>query len=463
MQQEYDIAFLGGGPAGYQGAVRAAQLGAKVAVVEQRHVGGVCLNNGCIPTKTVRASAELARAMRRAVQYGFKEVEVVPDLASILARKEKVVSGLRRSVEQLLRAYKIDIHNGRARIVGPQKIEVEKDGAAVGLRARKVVVATGSSPARLPALPQGAGVFLSDDVLAIPCLPDHLLVVGGGSIGVEMAAIFRELGSQVTLVEAKERILPGEDAEMSHYLTGLFQRRKIKVLCGSCVASARPHMGRHRVELSDGTVLEPDAILVAVGRQLNTEDIGLDAIGVAMEGRRILVDEHMQTSVPWVHAAGDVVGGWLLAHVAFAEGICAAEHGLGVNTRVDYRVVPRTTFSIPEYAAVGLSEEEAGARHPVKVSRFPFKSLGMSQALGEIEGLVKVIAHAETDQILGAHIIGTHAGDLVAEIALAMNARIPSTAVMETIHGHPTLSEALLEAIQGLHGRAIHSPPKEVR
>ena len=460
MRQEYDIAFLGGGPAGYQGAVRAAQLGARVALIEQTHVGGVCLNNGCIPTKTVRASAELARAMRRAVQYGFKQVEVVPDLASILARKERVVSGLRRSVEQLLHAYKIDLHKGRARIVGPQKIEVEKDGAAVGLHARQVVVATGSSPAGLPALPQGAGVFLADDVLTIPCLPGHLLVVGGGSIGVEMAAIFRELGSQVTLVEAKERLLPAEDAEMSHYLAGLFQRRKIKVVCGSFVASAQPHMERYRVELSDGTVLEPDGILVAVGRELNTNDIGLEAIGVAMDRSRILVDEHMQTSVPWVHAAGDVVGGWLLAHVAFAEGVCAAEHALGMDTRVTYRVVPRTTFSIPEYAAVGLSEEEAGSRYPVKVARFPFRSLGMSQALGELEGLVKVIAHAENDQILGAHIIGTHAGDLVAEIALAMSARIPSKVIMETIHGHPTLSEALLEAVQGVHGRAIHSLPK---
>jgi dihydrolipoamide dehydrogenase len=298
-------------------------------------------------------------------------------------------------------------------------------------------------------------------MLGVTYLPGHLLVVGGGAVGVEMAAIFRELGSQVTIVEALARLLPEGDAEMSEYLAGVLRRRKVKALCGVRVEAVEERAGGFGVRLSDGSEISPDTILVAVGRRLNTEGLGLEALGVETERGRLVVDDHMQTNVPGLYAAGDVVGGWLLAHVAFAEGICAAEHALGLSeSRMDYGVVPRCTFTLPEYAAVGLSEEEAAARHPVKVARFPFKSLGMAQALGELEGLVKVIAHAETDHILGAHIIGPHAADLTAELALAMRGGLTSRAVMETIHAHPTLSEAVLEVAQALHGRAIHIPPE---
>ncbi len=463
MPEAYDIAFLGGGPAGYQGAVRAAQLGARVAVVEERFLGGVCLNWGCIPTKTVRASAEVGRAMRRAQEFGFEPVSAVPDIKAIIARKDRVVTGLRRGIAGLFQARRIALLEGRGRLIGPEKIEVEKDGQTQLLEAAKVVIATGSRPARLPLFPQNPRVFLADEILTIDYLPKHLLVVGGGAVGVEMAAIFRELGSQVTLVEALDRLLPYDDAEMADYLAGVLKRRKIAVKCGVQVREVQAEAEQFSIRLADGTELAPDTILLATGRRFNTEGLGLEELGVELEKGRILVDQHLTTRVPGVYAAGDVIGGWLLAHVAFAEGICAAEHALGLGSKMDYGVVPRCTFTLPEFAAVGVSEAEAAAQHPVKVARFPFKSLGMGQCLGELEGLVKIIAHKKTDQILGAHIIGPHAADLIHEIAVAMRGGLPSRVIMETIHAHPTLSEAVAEVAQALHGQAIHMPPEEAK
>jgi dihydrolipoamide dehydrogenase len=263
----------------------------------------------------------------------------------------------------------------------------------------------------------------------------------------------------VTLVEMMDRLLPYDDAEMAEYLTGVLKRRKIAVKCGVQVSEVQEAGENFAVRLANGAELTPDTILLATGRRFNTEGLGLEELGVELEKGRIVVDEHLMTDVRGVYAAGDVIGGWLLAHVAFAEGICAAEHALGLGTTMNYQVVPRCTFTMPEYAAVGISETDAQAKYPIKVARFPFKSLGMGQCLGELEGLVKIIAHAQTDQILGAHIIGPHAADLIAEVALAMRGGLPSRMIMETIHAHPTLSEAVLEVAQALHGRAIHMPP----
>jgi dihydrolipoamide dehydrogenase len=459
VREPFDIVFLGGGPAGYQGAIHAAQLGARVAVVEERSLGGVCLNRGCIPTKTVRASAEAGRSLRRAGEFGFRPVEAVPVMAAIVARKQRVVKALRGSVGKLLLANRIELFEGRGALIGAGRIEVRKDGVTDLLRSGKVVITTGSRPAGLEVFPQSARVFLADDILDISYLPERLLVIGGGAVGVEMAAIFRELGSEVTLVEALDRILPNEDREMAAILHAILQRRRIRVLCGARVESVTEGGAGFSVRLSNGEDVTPDTVLQAVGRRFNTEGVGLEHAGIGMERSRILVDGNLQTNVPGHYAAGDVIGGWLLAHVAFAEGIRAAENALGTAKEMDYGVVPRCVFSIPEYAAVGVSEEEAREKHAVKVARFPFRSLGMGQALGELEGQVKIIAHAETDRILGAHILGPHGADLVSAIALAMKSDLPVRALMNTIHTHPTLSEAVLEVAQALHGRAIHMPP----
>jgi len=459
VQDSYDIIFLGGGPAGYQGAIRAAQLGANVAVIEEKFVGGVCLNWGCIPTKTVRASAEVARTMRRAKEFGFKPVAVSPDITTIMVRKERIVSGLRVSIERLFQANRITLVEGRGRLIGDGKIEVEKNGQMDLVEAPRKVIATGSLPANLSVFPFSARIFLADEMLNITYIPAHLLVVGGGVIGIEMAAIFRELGSQVTIVEILDRILPAEDAEMAAYLQGVLKRRNIEIICGASIEKVQETDNGFVVILNNGKELLPDTVLLAVGRRLNTEGIGLEELGVTTNEGRIVVNENLQTKVSGIYAAGDVIGGWLLAHVAFAEGICATENALGREKKMDYRVIPRCIFTIPEYGAVGLSEEEASSKYPVKVARFPFKSLGMGQAMGELEGLVKIIAHSQTDQILGAHIIGAHASDLIGEIALAMRTELPSRAIMDTIHAHPTLSEAILEVAQALHGQAIHIPP----
>lgn len=456
---QYDIAFLGGGPAGYQGAIRAAQLGAKAAVIEQSYVGGVCLNRGCIPTKTIRASAEAGRFMRRAKEFGFAPVDVLPDMAAIIARKQRVINMLRNSIEGLFRANRIDLIEGKGVLTDPNTIEIHPSGEQIG--AAKIVIATGSRPAALSVFPKHPKIFLPDDIHDISYLPKQMLVVGAGAVGVEMAAIFNELGSQITLIEALDRILPNEDKEMGGVLLTVFKRRKIKVLCGVGIQSVTEAGENFIVRLSDGTELKPDTILQAVGRRFNTEGIGLKEIGVAADDKgRIPVNEHLQSNIGNIYAAGDAIGGWLLAHVAFAEGICAAEHASGQESKMDYRVIPRCVFGIPEYASVGISEEEAAARFPIKTGRFPFKSLGMSLAMGEIEGLVKIITHAETDQILGAHIIGAHGADLISELALAMKAKMPSGMIMETVHTHPTISEAVLEVVQELHGKAIHIPSK---
>jgi len=461
MGKQYDIAFLGGGPAGYQGAIRAAQLGAKVAVVEEKFVGGVCLNWGCIPTKAVRASAEVGRSMRRAREYGFKSVEAVPDMTAVIARKQRVVKTLRGSIEQLFQSRKIALIEGRGALVGPGKIEVQNGGEANLVEAGKVVITTGSRPAGLPVFPENPRIFLADEMLDISYLPTHLLVVGGGAVGVEMAAIFRELGSEVTLVEARDSILPNDDREMAANLLTILQRRKIKVYSGTTVNSVVESGNGFSVLLSNGIEVVPDTILQAVGRRYNTEGIGLENLGIKTKRGRILANRHMETNLPGHYAAGDVIGGWLLAHVAFAEGICAAEHALGMEQSwMNYRTVPRCVFSIPEYAAVGFSEEQAQAKKcPIKVARFPFKSLGMAQAIGELEGQIKIIVHGESGRILGAHILGPHGADLISEIALAMKEGLPVRSIMDTIHTHPTLSEAVLEVAQALHGQAIHIPP----
>jgi dihydrolipoamide dehydrogenase len=461
--EPFDIAFLGGGPAGYQGAVRAAQLGARVAVVEAKFVGGVCLNWGCIPTKTVRASAEAARAIRRAPEFGLGQPVASPDIVAILARKDRVVTGLRASVERLFQAHKIALFRGFGRLEHPQVLEIESDSGTTMVEASKIVLATGSSPASLDVIPAGPRVFLADDALTMPYMPRRLLVVGGGVVGVEMASIFRELGAEVAIVEALDRILYDSDAEMASVLARILQRRKIKIHCGVRVTAATETPEGFTVKLSNDMEIEPDTIIVAVGRRYNTAGIGLEKLEIEMNLGRIVVDEHLRTNVPSVYAAGDVIGGWLLAHVAFAEGICSAEHALGQDVRMDYRVTPRCVFTIPEYASVGLSEEEAASSRPIKVARVPFKSLGMGQAMGEVEGLVKLIADAHTDEILGCHVIGPHGSDLVAEVAVCMKGKLPSRVIMDTIHTHPTLSEALLEAAQALHGQAIHAAPKGVQ
>lgn len=457
--ETFDVVFLGGGPAGYQGAIRAAQLGLRVAVVELSHLGGVCLNRGCIPTKTIKASVDVLYRAKRAKDYGLEIGFVRPDIRSIIARKNKIIGLLRGGLAQLFRANGVTLYEGRGRLLSPVELVVENKGGTELLKAKKFVVATGSR-SLLPGPFRGTrqGVLTTDDILNISSVPDSLLIVGAGAVGVEIASIMAELGSAVTLLEMEERILPREDAEMAAYLNRMLKRQKVKVITGVSVKEIESG-AIVKLTLPDGRILEGDAVLVAAGRAPNTEGIGLAEAGFERETGPLAVNERMETAVPGIYAAGDVTGRWLLAHVAFAEGIVAAENAAGLESRIDYRVIPRCVFSIPEYGAVGLSEEEAGEHFPSTSFSFPLKSLGMAQAMGEWEGMAKLVVHKKTGEILGGHIIGPHAGDLVAEIALAMRHGIPAKGIVETIHTHPTLSEAVLEAAQAACGQAIHIMP----
>ncbi len=455
----YDVVFLGGGPAGYQGAIRAAQLGGRVAVVEQEHLGGVCLNRGCIPTKSLKASVEVLRLARKSKSFGINVENVSPNIPAIIARKNRLVELLRGGIEYLFEQNRVDLFQGAGHLLEPGVIEVTGKEGIARICARKVVLATGSRSSR-PGFLAGdiPGVLTTDDILEISVAPASLLVLGGGAVGVEMAVIMAELGSKVTLLEMEEHILPREDAEAATYLQSLLKRHKVKIMTGVRVEQVQG-VQNVKVTLAGGATLEAEKLLLAAGRQVNVENLGLENIGLPVDGMPLPVDEHMLTGVPDIYAAGDLAGKTWLAHGAFAEGITAAEHAMGRPATMNYRVVPRCVFSVPEFAAVGMSEEEAKAQFNVKSISFPFKSLGMAQALGESEGMVKLVVDNKTEQILGGHIVGPHAGDLIAEVALAMQNKVGVKGIVETIHTHPTLSEALLETAQGALGLAIHMDP----
>lgn len=458
-EKSFDVAFLGGGSAGYKGALRAAQLGCRVAVIESRDLGGVCLNRGCIPTKAIRASVDALLKARRAKDYGLQVDVVRPDIGAIIARKDNVVGLLRNGIAQLFRKNGVSLFEGHGKLLSSDQLEVETNEGVKRLRTKRVVIGTGSRPILpSPFVGHDRGVFTTDDLFDIAAIPTSLLIVGAGAIGVEMASIMAGLGSMVTLLEMEKTILPREDGEMSAYLTRMLKRHNVRITTGVSVTEVASGE-KMRITLSDGRVLEADAVLVAAGRTPNVEGTGLEEIGLDVVKGSLLVNDRMETAIPGLYAAGDVIGGWLLAHVAFSEGIVAAENAAGMESRMDYRVVPRSIFSIPEYAAVGLSEEEAKERFSTKAISFPIKSLGMAQAMGEWEGLAKLVVNEKNGEILGGHIIGPHAGDLIAEVALAMRHNIPARGILETIHIHPTLSEAVFGAAQAACGQAIDLLP----
>ncbi|MCX5805407.1 MAG: NAD(P)/FAD-dependent oxidoreductase [Proteobacteria bacterium] len=396
--------------------------------------------------------------MRRAKEYGLHADDIGFDMGAIIDRKDKIVGLLRNGVAQLFRANGITLIEGHGQLVSPSEVKVESDDGTSMLRAGKIVIATGSRPFwPEPFLPGTPGILSTDNVLDLRSLPASLVIIGGGAVGVEIASILAGLGSRVTIVEMEARILPREDAEMVAYLTRMLKHRRVQILTGITITGLETEPGIC-VMLSDGQSLPSDAVLITTGRLPNIEGIGIENVGIDPKGP-LKVNARMETVVPGIYAAGDVKGGWLLAHVAFAEGIAAAENAAGKESIMDYRVIPRCVFSTPEYGAVGMSEEEARASCAVECFVFPLKSLGMAQAMGDWEGQVKLIVERETRQLLGGHVIGEHAADLVAEIALAMKNNIPVQGIVHTIHTHPSLSEAVLETAQAACGRAIHMMP----
>jgi len=462
----YDIAIIGAGPGGYVAAIRASQLGGKVAVIEKGELGGTCVNRGCIPTKALVASAQLFHSVKKAGEFGIKSGEVSVDFSVIAKRKERIVRQLVSGIGQLFKSYDVEVIKGKGKLTERIKdnlveIDVEKDdGSIEKVMAKKLIIATGSVPAQIPGISiDGRDVITSDQALELEEVPPSLLIVGGGVIGVEFASIFNSLGSKVIIVELLPRIIPTEDEEISEQLKKLLLKSGIEVNTGVKVKEIISDNGKKKVVIDTPEGREEKVaqkVLIATGRKPYTEGLGLEKTGIGLEKGRILVNERMETNLPGIFAIGDVVGGVLLAHVASAEGIVASENAMGNQSKIDYRVIPNCIYSLPEVASVGLSEERAKEMgYEVAVGRFPFLANARATIMGERVGLVKIVADRKTDEILGVHIVGADATELIAEASVAIKAKVTTKDLERMIHGHPTLSEAIFEAAHDVHGEAI--------
>jgi dihydrolipoamide dehydrogenase len=469
------VVVLGGGPGGYVAALRAAQLGASVTLVEKDLIGGTCLNRGCIPTKALLASAEALAKARAGQDYGFRVVGVVhPDFAAMMARKERVVTQIRESVELLLNKAGVKVVRGTGRLAPGLRVVVEPAGAAgeggaaagapvsgtVTLEADKIVIATGSEPAHLPMFDfTHPSILTSTSALELTQIPRSLLIVGAGAIGCEFASFFAELGTEITMVEMMPQMLPQEDKRLAKQFQGIYRKRGIQVLLETKVESISEYAADHVVaKLSDGAEVTAERVLVSVGRRPNSAGLGLEDVAVEVDARGFVkVDERLETSAPGVYAIGDVNGGLLLAHVASHEALVAAENCLGGNRQRDLRFVPSCTYSHPEVASIGLSEEAAAAKgYQAVTGTYRFPALGKAVAIGEEVGYVQLVADKETDLLLGASMMGPHVTDLVHEVAVALQNGLSTRQLGETIHAHPTLAEAVMEAAHDVHGESVH-------
>ena len=459
--------MIGSGPGGYVAAIRAAQKGAQVTIVEYDQVGGTCLNRGCIPTKTLIASAEAVEHARQAEDLGLEiSGSISYNLAKIRERKNKVVATQVKGIRSLFKSWGVSLIEGRAFLLSPNAIRIEQnDGTTLEMQSDKIIVATGSRPAMLPGFPfDGERVITSDDAVQLKKIPQSLLVVGAGVIGSEFAFIYRAFGAEVTMVDMMPRALSTEDEDMSAVIEREFKKAKIKLIPGVKVdAVGKNADGGMTATLSNGRQISAEMILVSIGRSLNSENIGLEAVGVYKGVRGdITVNEKMETNVPGIYAIGDVTGKILLAHVASQQGLVAVENALGGNVRMNYAVVPSGIFTMPEIGSVGLREKEAVEKGiKVRVGRFPYRGLGKAHAMGEIAGMVKVIADEATDKVLGMHICGAHATDIIHEGALAMTMGATARDLGNMIHAHPTLAEGVMEAAEDVHKMAIHAPKSE--
>ncbi len=471
MAERYDLIVIGAGPGGYVAAIRAAQLGMKVACVEKRAtLGGVCLNIGCIPSKALLDSSELYHlAAHRFAKHGIKVDGLGLDLKAMHARKDTVVKELTDGVRFLFRKNKITTLFGVARVASPTSVVVkDAEGAEANLETAHILLATGSVPINLPFLPfDGRTVVGSTEALAFDEVPEHLLVVGGGYIGLELGSVWRRLGAKVTVVEFLPRIVPLADLEVGALLSKALIKQGLEFKMETKVTGARVADGRATVtaETKDGQALtfDSDKVLVSVGRKAYIEGLGLEAVGVKFDPRtnKVGTDSHFRTNVPTISAIGDLIDGPMLAHKAEDEGTAFAELLSGKAGHVNYETIPSVIYTWPEMASVGLTEEqvqEKGVEY--KVGKFPFVANGRAKAMDEVEGIVKVIADSRTDRVLGVHIIGPRASDLIAEAVTTMEFAGSAEDIARTCHAHPTLSEAFREAALDVDSRAIHSAPR---
>jgi dihydrolipoamide dehydrogenase len=489
VANEYDVVVIGAGTGGYVAAIRAAQLGLKVAVVEkQKALGGTCLIWGCIPTKALLEHAHALKVAQAAREWGLTGIDgaaVSIDMPAVHARKDKIVSGLTGGIEMLFKKNKIDWIKGTARLTGGLAVEVTLNDPSTGsgqvggkqtLSATKeIIVATGSSPRSVPGIEaDGKKIIFSDEAIHLPSVPKSIAIMGSGAVGVEFASIFKSYGSEVTVIELLPRLVPGEDEAVSAELERAFKKRGIKVMTGSKVTSAKAGSKGVDIEVQGADPstssgqgqksqkLSFDLLLVATGRGPVTEGLGAEKLGIKMDRGYVVVDQMFKTSVPGISAIGDVItmGGphYQLAHVSSMEGIVLAERIAGHEVQpINYDHVPRCTYTEPEIGSVGLTEAQAKAQgHDVRVGSFPFRALARARMAGETDGFVKIVAEKKYDEILGVHIIGPRATELVAEAVMALRMEVTVEELIKTIHAHPTMSEAVGEAAHAGHGAAIH-------
>ncbi|MCY8942885.1 dihydrolipoyl dehydrogenase [Bacillus atrophaeus] len=472
MATEYDVVILGGGTGGYVAAIRAAQLGLKTAVVEKEKLGGTCLHKGCIPSKALLRSAEVYKTSREAAQFGVETSDVSLNFEKVQHRKQEIVDKLANGVQHLMKKGKIDVYEGYGRILGPSifspmpgTISVERNNGEDNdmLIPKHVIIATGSRPRMLPGLEaDGKYILTSDEALQLKELPESIIIVGGGVIGIEWASMLHDFGVKVTVIEYADRILPTEDKDISKEMQNLLAKKGIEIVTGSKVLtdSFTKTDGVSIQAEKDGETVTYSAekMLISVGRQANVEGIGLENTDILTGNGVISVNDTYQTKESHIYAIGDVIGGLQLAHVASREGIIAAEHIAGLEPLpLNPAFVPKCIYSNPEAASVGLTEEEAKQNgYQTKIGKFPFMAIGKALVHGETDGFVKIVADADTDDILGVHMIGPHVTDMISEAGLAKVLDASPWEIGHTIHPHPSLSEAIGEAALAADGKAIH-------
>ena len=459
---EIDVVIIGGGAGGHVAAIKAVHLGLNVVLVEKDKLGGVCLNKGCIPTKTLVATAEVLNNIQRAREFGIKVDNYSFDFHAIMERKNRIIQRLSLNLEQLMKANQIRVIKGEGQIVEPGTVKVNAAGKRENIFTKNIIIATGSKAVK-PTIGgiDLEGVINSEEALSLKKLPSKITIIGAGVIGIEFACIFKALGVEVSVVEMLPMILPPIDEEIAQRLTRILERKEIGIFTNCKVKEIKK--GSHNLEVlvstTDGErISKTEKVLLAAGRVPELVNIAVQRLGIELdESKAIKVNEKMETNIPGIYAIGDVVGGAMLAHVASREGIVAVENISGKKVKMDYRVVPNCVFSIPEVASVGLTEPQARKENSnIKVSKSSFAANGKALAMGETEGLVKIIANGENLKILGMHILGVHASDLIAEGALALAMGATAREIVNTIHAHPTLAEAIAEAAKGITGKSIH-------
>jgi dihydrolipoamide dehydrogenase len=460
-----DVVVIGGGPGGYVAAIRAAQLGGRVTLVEKDKLGGVCMNCGCVPTKVLMRGAELLHFIEESRHFGIRVEKVSLDIAELMAYKDLVVKTVGVGLIGLMKKNGIEVLNGKADLLSPTEVEIANEkGERVHCRARKVILATGSIPADLH-LPGADKILTSDEALTFHEVPKSIVIVGAGAVGVEFGVIYAKLGSQVTILEMMPQIIPTEDRDVALALEECLKRYRIGIVTSAKVQRIEESgKGKRKVFASTPKgeeTFEGDEILLAIGRKPNIEGLHLREIGLNLTSRGIEVNERMEANVSGIYAVGDVTGRQLMAHFASAQGVVAAENAMGKEASLEEHVVPRCIYTFPEVACVGLTENQAKERgYKTKIGRFPFEGNVKAAILREQVGFVKVVSEATYGEILGVHIIGPQATNLIGEVALAMQSEIFPENIGKTIHPHPTLSEAIMEACLDIERKALHIPPR---